>query len=271
VNHDQLATDLAAQLRADRRMVWRDVQLGPSGSPRPDVYAIFKSFAHPAPMAYECKVTRADLLSDVTSGKWQTYLAYASGVVFAMTADLAKSCRVVIPAHAGLIVRGERWRMAKRPVLNPVTIPQDALLKLLIDGVEREGPQHRARHWSPDYDVLRKKVGQAAAQYLRDAERARIELEDCQHQAKYIVERANEEAETIREQATANDAVRAELIAVLGLPPHSSRWNIQEAVRRLREETRKHPAQQQLERLTSSLQHALTIYGAKSDEQEPAA
>lgn len=46
LTHDELAADLAAKLRTDRRMVWTDIQLGPSGSPRPDVYAIFKSFSH---------------------------------------------------------------------------------------------------------------------------------------------------------------------------------------------------------------------------------
>lgn len=52
--HDDLAHDLASYLRGmtDRR-VWVDMQLGPSGSPRPDVYTIPCSFTRFTPLAYE--------------------------------------------------------------------------------------------------------------------------------------------------------------------------------------------------------------------------
>lgn len=42
LGHDELAQSLAAHLRGDARMIWCDLQLGPSGSPRPDVYTIDK-------------------------------------------------------------------------------------------------------------------------------------------------------------------------------------------------------------------------------------
>lgn len=83
MDHDELARSLADHLRAPDRMVWCDLQLGPSGSPRPDVYTIFKSYVRPHPVAYECKVSYADYRGDITSGKWQTYLKYACGVYFA--------------------------------------------------------------------------------------------------------------------------------------------------------------------------------------------
>lgn len=66
--HDALAQDLARHLKAPDTMVWCNLQLGPSGSPRPDVYRMSKSFVRPCPIAYECKISRENFRSDVTSG-----------------------------------------------------------------------------------------------------------------------------------------------------------------------------------------------------------
>src|SRR5262245_7005098 len=88
LSHDALAESLADHVRGPERMVWCDMQLGPGGSPRPDVYAIYKSFVNPAPTAYECKVSTSDFRADVTSGKWKTYLPFASAVYFACEAGL---------------------------------------------------------------------------------------------------------------------------------------------------------------------------------------
>jgi len=79
--HDALAEDLAQHLRSDKRMVWTDMQLGPSGSARPDVFTLDKVYSRPAPTAYECKISRADLRADTTSGKWQKYLQFAGAVI----------------------------------------------------------------------------------------------------------------------------------------------------------------------------------------------
>lgn len=271
MRHDELARDLAGHLRADRRMVWCDVQLGPAGSPRPDVYAIFKSYANPKPMAYECKVSVSDFRSDVTAGKWMTYLSYACGVIFAVEAGLGIG-RDHVPAHCGLIVRGETgWRAVKKPTLSPVTIPQDALLKLLIDGVEREGPRHRAASWDGATKAVRKAVGEDAARYVGDIDRARRDLEYTRSQGERIVEAAHQEAARIREEAAATNVARAELVAFLGLPAHAGKWEIERAIDRLRAESKEHPAQSQLVRLTAVLQNAIGRYGAKPETEEPAA
>lgn len=83
MKHNDLMHALAANLRGNSdRMVWEDMQLGPSGSPRPDVYTIMKSYTSPLPTAYECKVSVADFRGDVVSGKWQAYLRFAGAVVF---------------------------------------------------------------------------------------------------------------------------------------------------------------------------------------------
>lgn len=187
LSHDDLAMDLANSLRGDRRMVWADIQLGPSGSVRPDVYAVYKSYTNPCPIAYECKVSLADFRSDVTSGKWQAYLKYACGVYFACEGDLLK--RSEIPAHCGLtVLRNGTWRAAKKAVLSPVTIPEEALLKLLIDGVEREGPRCRVRAFKDTmyYDRLRKKFGAAVAKTVSNRVAVEQEIEQARGTAKRI-------------------------------------------------------------------------------------
>ena len=81
--HNALAKDLADHLLGNpRRLAWLDIQLGPVHSPRPDVYTLDKSYVQPCPTAYEVKVSVQDFRSDVTSGKWQTYLNYAEAVYF---------------------------------------------------------------------------------------------------------------------------------------------------------------------------------------------
>lgn len=137
--HDGLADDLAAHLRGNTdRMVWADMQLGPSGSSRPDVYALPKTYSRFQPIAYECKVSMSDFRSDVTKGKYTDYLAFASGVVFACPAGLLK--KEDIPNGAGLMVRGpDGWRSLKKPTLVKCeSLPHDAWMKLLIDGSRRD-------------------------------------------------------------------------------------------------------------------------------------
>lgn len=182
LSHDELARSLADHLRGEHRMTWCDVQLGPSGSPRPDVYTINKSFVRPSPLAYECKVSTSDFRGDVTSGKWQSYLRYACGVYFASVVGLLS--KELVPEHCGLMLRNASgvWRAAKRATLRPVTIPQDALLKLLIDGVQREGPRYRARAWSDSLalEKFSRRFGEIAARTVCD----RVAVE---HEVRYAI------------------------------------------------------------------------------------
>lgn len=65
MKHDDLQEDLATHLRGNTdRMVWTNTQLGPVGSPRPDVFTVDKSFARFAADAYEVKVSVSDLRHD---------------------------------------------------------------------------------------------------------------------------------------------------------------------------------------------------------------
>ena len=234
--HDALAEDLAGHLTGPHRMVWRDIQLGPAGSPRPDVYTIEKSFVRPAPTAYEVKTSLSDFRADVTVAKWHTYLDYAYAVVFAVPAGLLQ--RDQIPAQCGLLVRHEAvWRLAKRATLAPKLITQDALLKLLIDGVEREGPRSRAKCWNDTGGIKQfaQRFGHEAARYVADAASVRQTLANTEDQVKRLLERAEKEAGDIRQRAIQEAPVKwAELLGALGLELEASRWDVEREVRELR-------------------------------------
>ncbi|KAA0571112.1 MmcB family DNA repair protein [Azospirillum sp. Sh1] len=135
--HDDLADDLACHIGRSNRLTFTDMQLGPSGSPRPDVYSLPTTYSRFCPIAYECKVSVSDFRADVTAGKWQTYLPFASAVVFATPAGLISAKE--LPPGCGLMARGPNgWRMVKSPTLRPVeNLPLAVWQKLLFDGIER--------------------------------------------------------------------------------------------------------------------------------------
>lgn len=244
--HDDLANDLAAHLRgASDRMVWTDMQLGPSGSPRPDVYTVPCSFAKFRPVAYEIKISVSDFRRDVVAGKWMSYLKYASGVIFCVPAGLIK--KEDVPAGCGLMTRGETgWRTVKGPTLKSVdTLPRDAWLKLLIDGVARihNDTDKRLRQgiendWIRE-QRLRAKLGDTVANALRDSmlgthdlamanERLKHATEDARKRYTEIVSHAEERA---RKESTQIDAARHELARALGLSADANVWDIVHAAR----------------------------------------
>lgn len=191
MTHDELAESLAAHLRGAREaVVWTDMQMGPAGSPRPDVYAINRSYARFNAEAFEVKASAADLLRDLTAGKWRAYQALATGVTFAMAADLAKSHGTRVPASCGLIVRepSGSWRYRRRPVQTSVgNLPRDVWLKLLIDGVDRETRRRQLRpnqvnEWRCA-DALGRKWGERAATIIEAMKRdpAAFEIQAAEH------------------------------------------------------------------------------------------
>lgn len=101
LSHDELANNLATHLMSVDRMVWEDIPVGKSGSVRPDVLTIQKSFASPNPISYEIKVSVSDFRSDVTSAKWKNYLDFSYGVIFAVPKGLIKKSD--IPNGCGLM------------------------------------------------------------------------------------------------------------------------------------------------------------------------
>lgn len=239
MNHNTLLSDLANHLRSTRdRVVWEDMQLGPVGSPRPDVYTIPKSFTRFIPLAYEIKISIADFRRDVTSGKWQSYLQYAAGVTFAVPAGLISKADV--PAGCGLMVRGdEGWRALKAPTLKHIdTLDRKVWLKLIMDGISRQVDRCRseprtANHYRIEKEV-RSKYGDRIAGLLSDLSTAEsritYEIAQAQAQAEVHAERrkkqeAKERAEILRSREQI-DSARMMLAKVLGLDPCASVWDI---------------------------------------------
>lgn len=239
--HDDLQHDLAGHLRATRdRVVWENMQMGPSGSPRPDVYTVPKTFTRFCPLAYEIKVSVADFRRDVTAGKWQSYLQFAAGVTFAVPAGLINKADV--PPGCGLMVRGEGgWRTLKAPTLKALDgLPLKVWLKLIIDGIERQYREIQPRNLN-EYRVqqqLTKKYGQTIAELLRQVagaeERLKRELEYINERHQDVLKRTNdahrraiEDAKSARIQI---DAERTLLAEALGLASDVSVWELTRAM-----------------------------------------
>lgn len=260
MQHDALAASLAAHLRCEERMVWTDLQLGPAHSPRPDVYTMFKSFVRPQPTAYEVKASVADFRRDVTSGKWQTYLKYATGVYFACEGDLIKPSDV--PTHCGLIVYRTAWRVARKAVLAPVNVPADAFIKLLIAGVAARRHAPRTLDESKAVAAIRRKFGDDVADCLRDWRGVRGRIDMARSDAERILEHARREAEEVRDTLT---QARVELCDILTCNPDATPWRIKQLVANLRRGMSATPAREQLKTLTKLLRRALDTYGWREE------
>lgn len=235
--HDDLQRDLATHLRSTRdRVIWENMQMGPSGSPRPDVYSIPKSYTRFTPLAYEIKISVADFRSDVTSGKWQSYLNYASGVTFAVPAGLIKKSDV--PEGCGLMIRNDDgWRALKAPKLRKIdTLPHEAWMKLVIDGLDRQSQPIEPRTasiWSAQY-AMRQKVGERIARIVYDLASGEdllsAQMEQMRHEhelrlgyAKKNYDKKLAEANLYKEQVSAEHALLCEAV---GLPNESSTWEL---------------------------------------------
>lgn len=273
--HDDLAKDLAAHLRgASDRLVWTDMQLGPAGSPRPDVYTVPCSFARFQPVAYECKISVADFRRDVTAGKWTSYLRFAAGVIFAAPAGLLK--KEDIPAGCGLIVRGpDGWRSLKGPTLKNVdNLPRDAWIKLIIDGMARLADQGHEQlraglcnEWTLE-KKLRARLGAVVADAVRDQVRAERRLKDATERLENLAEEAENERRLILDRAKEHaqrdaaqiDSARIELARALGVPAGAGAWEIasacKQAVRRVSIDSEVKRLRQQLERIQAAIESA---------------
>lgn len=262
--HDQLANDLAQHLRGNSdRIVWTDMQLGPSGSPRPDVYTVPKSYSAFKPIAYECKISVSDFRRDVTSGKWQNYLKFASGVIFAVPAGLIK--KEDVPAGCGLIVRHEEiWRTVKGPTLRAIeTLPHSAWMKLMIDGLNRQNRQPSPRDASSWHaqQALRKKYGDGIAQALSDRDAAEMRLRQQQLTAQTTVdalrtaeqERVAHARRHVEQELAEVRKATNEFCKLLGLPDSASMYAIRNAAQELVERL---SGDGELKRMRAALGHA---------------
>lgn len=243
--HDELLSDLAGYLRGPDRMVWTDMQLGPSGSPRPDVYTLQKSYSKPRPTAFEVKVSRSDLRSDTTSGKWQTYLKYAGSVTFAVPDGICTAAD--IPAACGLIVRkAEVWRYVRKPTVQPVVLPMDAFMKLLIDGVNRVSasplPIPRQISTWKEHEAVRRKFGDAVELAARNLVAAEKRTADIKQATDYEYDRMRKDVESTKaillDQAKKSIAeyerIKREICEWLGIEGELSVFGVRRRIEMLR-------------------------------------
>lgn len=267
--HDDLATDLAAHLRASSDvMTFENVQMGQSGSPRPDVLTMAKTYTKLDVRAYEEKISRSDFRSDTTAGKWRGYLAFASSVTFAVPAGLVDKTEV--PPQCGLIVRsdGGAWRHLRKPQPQALeNLPWVGWLKLLMDGVAREGEKRKFAHFNDwvGSRALAKKFGQDAADMVRRLHElpAEFELQQLTRQAqldadlKHLrdgLEAARVDAEKMRRDI---DPEVQELGDLLGIRRRDQmRWELPQIIQLLRTSDRITTARASLARQIKALQDA---------------
>lgn len=238
-DHDALAADLKGYLQGNQRerLIWCDMQLGPAGSPRPDVYALPKSYSKFTPVAYECKISRADFQADVNAGKWQKYYAFASAVIFAVPDGLIKTTE--LPGGAGLIVRKANvWRLAKAPKVNAIdNLHRETWMKLVMDGVARLSETRQPHNsYVIRERAYKKALGEEIAKLAANLETAkwRIENEIREHEKR--LEQIRQANEREREQANDRDRIAsveyAKLCDLFGLPHGTSSWGISQAIDR---------------------------------------
>jgi hypothetical protein len=266
--HDDLQHDLADHLRgAGDRIIWENMQLGPSGSPRPDVFSMPKSYSKFCPLAYEIKISTADFRRDVTSGKWQSYLKFASGVIFAVPAGLVT--KEDIPKGCGLIVRHENvWRAAKAPTLHHIeSLPHDAWMKLMIDGLHRASyvPEARSLNKYAVEAKIRKQYGDEIAVALSNMNRAVASLQYAEQKAKTTAQEIEEirkaALESARRESLMIDNARRELCVALGIPPDADHYTITARCKKLARQLNESEEIVRLRRLFDRMRDAIVESG----------
>lgn len=275
--HDELAADLAAHLRhGGERLTW--VNMAICGDARPDVWTLRPfSQAQPEMVAYEVKVSWEDLRGDITSGKWQKYMAFSQGVTFAVPHGLCKASD--IPKGCGLIIRGETsWRHQCRPTLqfHSRPLPLDAQIRLISARPHTgqrtrfssyDSPEWRERQW--DYDRLRadmfeharravgKAIGQQVATYLQDPAKANDVVERAKAQAEKILERARTDAEWEKGQlGTAWDELALAVGLEKGAPHNAITRRVHQAAERLDGNSEIRALRRGLDRIAEALAEA---------------
>lgn len=241
--HDELARDLAAHLRGSTSsLLWENMQLGPSGSIRPDVYRLERSYAHPRPCCYEIKVNRSDFLRDIGTGKWTHYFDVAEVVYFAAPEGILK--RNEVPPDAGLYIRGEAgWRPVKAPRPRRLDcLPEDTCLKLLIDGIDRQTSTRIRGYLDCKQYMNEKALEQAAAKRFGHKAAGMMgtwiqferEIADQERRTKDYRERQAELEEQHRERLRKTEVLQlARLREILKLPETADVFDIGAAVSRL--------------------------------------
>lgn len=130
MTHFELCQDLAHSLQTN----FIEVPLGSVWLDRPqiaDVINLRPSYTRFVLDIYECKVSRADFLSDIRSKKYEGYLPHCHRFYFAVQSGVATVKD--IPDGVGLIIRGEKgWHTVKAPKKREVDFELNMLLSMIF-------------------------------------------------------------------------------------------------------------------------------------------
>lgn len=233
--HDALAADLARKLRNDGKCwTWLNATIGAWSGPRPDIMA-FPRYRYDCPqiLAYEIKVSRSDLLSDLNSGKWRKYQEHCQSVTFAMPHGIAKADE--IPVECGVMFHtGRGWRTERRATNIGSACSIQAMAKLLTCHPSQEPrpelPKYEqdglARHARDRFTRARgNEIGYALARLAADMAEGIDPAKHAREKADKILADAHAEAEELRKQLVP-------LLSALGLPEKADSWTVRERVRR---------------------------------------
>lgn len=233
--HDNLANDLARRLRDGGKLwTWTNLTVGAWSGPRPDIMAFARwRYDNPQIAAFEIKVQRSDLLSDLNSDKWRKYLEHCQSVTFAMPHGLATKDE--IPAECGVMFRtGRGWRTERRPTNLGSPCSIQAMAKLLTCHPDRE-PYPGMDKWAANGEAMRcrdrfrqeagQRFGHALARLASEVAEGKDPAEEARKRADEIIAEAKADAEIIA-------ADIKPLLAALGLPESSSNYTVREAVRK---------------------------------------
>ena len=209
-NHDALAVDLARKLMHDGKVwCWLNSTIGAWSGPRPDVMAYRRyTYDNPQIHAYEIKVSRSDLASDLNSDKWRKYLEHCQSVTFAMPSGLCHKDE--ISRECGVMFRtGRGWRVERRPHNIGSGCSIQSMAKLLTEHPLRLPPVDGKylSDWQRDGlsrlagDKFQRgagdKYGQALARLARDVADGVDPAGKAKEQAEKIIADAKAEAESI--------------------------------------------------------------------------
>lgn len=238
LSHDALAEDLAAHLNRDgKNYTWLNCEIPGCDGGRPDVLSFARwRYNDPKFVAYEIKVSIADLRRDLDAGKWSKYLGACSAVIFAMPHGLVAVKD--LPPGFGVMFRSERgWRSHRRPPENGPQASAPAMAKLLSTPRWRPqggrmlsdtyyGQRSLDRSEKAAIHAFGQRYGKVAAEFIA----AKTKGEDPVSQAVKSLESINRQKD---EHAARIRAELAEICEFLEIDPTSDIYKIRRSVKEL--------------------------------------
>jgi hypothetical protein len=192
--------DLAGDLGLCKGTTFLDIPLGSvwlDNAQRADVLEVKPSYTRFCVSIYEIKISRADFLSDIRSGKWRGYLDHCHRFYFATPSGMID--KKEIPKEAGLIVRGDNgWSTLKSAEVRYTAIPETTLMSLIFSK-ERNIYINRHREeliyalTSRIGDADRKKIYKMHSKEIAEALKSLDESKKTKAEFQYLIDHIREE------------------------------------------------------------------------------